>query len=566
MIAFGPELRDRAFARKKEFLLVCNGAWASSSLAGNTRKYHGLLVAGGRVLLSSLDEHLNGEPLTPAAYAGGTDDRGLSRLYGFCLDPDPVFSYASGGVLLRKRLSFDGALTVRYDLAGPGEVRIAPLVADRGIHETRTAYDLAALPVPGGVRVGPITLRSQEMAFVPGPCLYRDVLYEEDRERGYAHREHLFSPGCFTAAGEDCTFTLTVEAENVRRCPIRKSSDDEWLERAADSFIYGDEILAGYHWFAEGWGRDTFVSLPGLLLARGRYAEARRIFARYAGRLKGGLIPNRMPDDYASSDAPLWFLHALERYRACTRDDRFVAEMRPHIEAILLNYPESAVAHLDGALIAVAPRSTWMDTSNTPRAGKPVEINALWIAALRFGESLGIEGPVPAHVAQDAFSRFWNHDRGCFFDLLDPNDPSVRPNQAIALALGIPPAEQGRSALGVIREELLTPVGLRTLSPLERGYAGRFAGDATYHNGTVWPWLLPFYLDALRIYAPGADPAVLFAPLSVHLADAGLGTVSECFDGDPPHRPRGCISQAWSVAGMVRAYRGLSSGGDTGAA
>lgn len=565
MIAFGPEVRDRRFARRKEFLLVCNGAWASSSLAGNTRKYHGLLVAGGRVLLASLDEHLNGEPLTPAAYAGGTDERGLARLYGVCLDPDPAFSYAAGGASLRKRISFDGTLTVGYDLAGPGEVRVVPLVADRGIHETRTAYDLTATPIPGGVRVGPLTLRSEEMAFTPAPCLYRDLLYEEDRERGYAHQEHLYAPGAFAAAGEDCTFTLTAGADGVPRSAARPGRGD-WLERAADSFLCGDEILAGYHWFAEGWGRDTFVSLPGLLLSRGRYAEARRVFARYAGRLKGGLIPNRMPDDYASSDAPLWFLHALERYRACSRDDRFVASMRPHIEAILREYPESAVAHLDGGLIAVAPRSTWMDTPHTPRAGKPVEVNALWIAALRFAESLGIEGPVPAHTAEKAFARFWNQDRGCFFDLLDPADPAVRPNQAIALALGLAPPEEGRRALGVIREELLTPFGLRTLSPRERGYAGRFAGDATYHNGTVWPWLLPFYIDALRIHAPGADPAVLLAPLFAHLADAGLGTVSECFDGDPPHRPRGCISQAWSVAGVLRGYRGPPSGGDAGAA
>ncbi|HDS62689.1 MAG TPA: amylo-alpha-1,6-glucosidase, partial [Methanofollis liminatans] len=351
MIAFGPEVQDRRFARRKEFLLVCNGAWASSSLAGNTRKYHGLLVVGGRVLLASLDEYLNGEPLTPAAYAGGTDERGLSRLYGVCLDPDPVFSYAAGGASLRKHISFDGALTVRYDLAGPGEVRVAPLVADRGIHETRTAYDLTATPIPGGVRVGPLTLRSREMAFTPAPSLYRDLLYEEDRERGYAHQEHLYAPGSFTAAGEDCTFTLTAEADGVPRSAARPGRDG-WLDWAADSFLCGDEILAGYHWFAEGWGRDTFVSLPGLLLSRERYAEARRVFARYAGKLKGGLIPNRMPDDYASSDAPLWFLHALERYRACSRDDRFVASMRPHIEAILREYPESAVAHLDGGLIA----------------------------------------------------------------------------------------------------------------------------------------------------------------------------------------------------------------------
>jgi glycogen debranching enzyme len=549
VIAFSAGLHERAFARPKEYLLVADGAYASSSLAGNTRKYHGLLVRDGRVLLSGLDEYLNGTALTPAAYAGGNDDRGLAALAAVSLSPDPVFVYHAGGAVLKKTLSFDGALSVRYDLVGEGTLKVAPLVACRGVHEVRQSFDdLSASPIPDGVQVGPLTIRS-DLSFTPAPTVYRDVLYEVERERGYAHREDLFCPGIFEGEGEDRTFWLTADAGG-ERSPPRKAGD--WLSRAADTFLAGDRVLAGYHWFAEEWGRDTFVSLPGLLLARGDYSRARRIFTRWAGFIRDGLLPNRPPDDYNSSDAALWFVLALARYAAATGDTDFVRSMRPAVAAILGGYGDNPVTHLNRALISVAPRSTWMDTPFTPRAGKPVEVNALWVAALRFAESLGIDGPVTAREAEEAFCRFWNEERGCFFDLIDPPDPAVRPNQVVALALGIPPVGQARKALAVVRSELLTPFGLRTLSPREPGYAGRFTGDAAYHNGTVWPWLLGFYIEALRIYAPGVDTAPLLLPLVAHLADAGLGTVSECFDGDPPHRPGGCISQAWSVAEVLR--------------
>jgi hypothetical protein len=554
VIAFSAGLQDRAFARTKEYLLVADGAYASSSLAGNTRKYHGLLVRDGRVLLSGLDEYLNGTALTPAAYVGGNDDRGLAALAAVSLSPEPVFVYHAGGAVLRKTLSFDGTLSVRYDLLGEGTLRVAPLVACRGVHEVRTTCDgLLVAPLSDGVQVGTLAVRS-DLSFTPAPAVYRDVLYEVERERGYAHQENLFCPGVFEGEGEDRTFWLEADAGGGWS-PPEKSGDS--LSRAAETFLVGDAILAGYHWFAEEWGRDTFVSLPGLLLSRGDHARARRIFTRWAGMIRGGLLPNRPPDDYSSSDAALWFVLALARYATGEKDPTFVRSMCPQVAAVLDGYQDSPVTHLDGALLSIAPRSTWMDTPFTPRGGKPVEVNALWVAALRFAESLGIDGPVTAREAGEAFGRFWNEEKGCFFDLIDPADPAVRPNQVVALALGIPPADRATRALAVVRSELLTPFGLRTLSPREAGYAGRFTGDAAYHNGTVWPWLLGFYIDALRVYEPGVDPDPLLVPLRAHLADAGLGTISECFDGDPPHRPGGCIAQAWSVAEVLRASAAL---------
>ncbi|TAJ45888.1 amylo-alpha-1,6-glucosidase [Methanofollis fontis] len=561
MIVAGADLRDRRVASRKEFLLVSGGNWASSSLAGNTRKYHGLLVAGGRLLLSGLDEYLDGKALTPAAYAGGDDDRGLSHLHGVSLDPDPVFWYRAAGAAMKKSIRFDGILRVRYEIEGEGGLRVAPLIADRGIHEVRTEYAIRPEPLPGGVRAGPLTLRS-DMPFTPAPCLYRDVIYPEDRERGYAFQEHLYCPGYFSGRGRAFRLEVTADGVGPTPSPLPDTKPVSWLDRAADSFLVGDTILAGYHWFPEPWGRDTFVALPGLLLCRGRFEEARAVFRWFSRQIRGGLIPNRVPGGYTSSDAPLWFVHALERYVELSGDDAFFREMRGAVEEIVGGYPGSAVAHLDGALVTVAPRSTWMDTPHTPRAGKPVEVNALWIAALRCAESLGIDTPVSADEAQSAFSSFWNDDAVCFYDLLDPDDPAVRPNQVIALALGIPDPSRARRALETVGRELLTPFGLRTLSPREEGYAGRFAGDRTYHNGTVWPWLIGPYIDALRQYGLSPRTDVLLGPLLCHLADAGLGTISECFDGDPPHRPAGAISQAWSVAEVLRAVLCTPSGGD----
>jgi predicted glycogen debranching enzyme len=328
------------------------------------------------------------------------------------------------------------------------------------------------------------------------------------------------------------------------------------LELAADSFYVNDSIYAGYHWFAEPWGRDTFVSLPGLLLERGMFDEAKRVFRSFARLINNGLIPNRIPGGYNSSDAPLWFIYALGKYFENADDAAFFEESKAYVEKILGGYPGSDVARLDGALISVAPETTWMDTRFTLRRGKPVEVNALWVNALELAERWGLETPVRPVAARREFGRFWNERKGCLYDVLDPHDDSVRPNQVIAIALGAVDRSRAKSALDVVRKELLTPYGLRTLSPKDGRYVGKFGGDASYHNGCVWPWLIGFYIKAcLRSGEPKERLAPLLEPLLLHTQDAGLGTISEIFDGDAPHKPDGCISQAWSVAEVLRAYR-----------
>jgi glycogen debranching enzyme len=197
-----------------------------------------------------------------------------------------------------------------------------------------------------------------------------------------------------------------------------------------------------------------------------------------------------------------------------------------------------------------------MDTEFTPREGKPVEINALWISALAESEAMGITTPVSFDDAREAFKRFWNEDRQCLFDRIDPADPAIRPNQVIALALGLVDHDQATKALATINKNLLTPYGLRTLSPLDPHYHGHYSGDCSYHNGCVWPWLTGWYVDALIRNGVRKDLiAPMLIPVLHHLREAGVGYISEIFDGDPPYMPGGCVAQAWSVAEIARACR-----------
>ncbi len=561
MISFGSDLHSYGFASMREFIIPAGDAYCSSSLAGNTRKYHGLIVAGRRVLLSSLEEHVNGVQISVARYEGALQDGGLRYLSGYRHYP-PAFYYMVDGVSVKKTLEFDGALSIRYDVRGEAELRIRPLITDRGYHETRRGAAMDFACQDNGFKAGRLSVRSS-LPFIRDPRVYYSVFYERDAERGYEHVEDLFSPGYFHGSVKDAEAAVHATADGIEpkgkgySTPVNSIGA---LEAAADGFIVGDAVYAGYHWFAEPWGRDTFVSLPGLLLERGRLEDAKKIF-RYFGRLiKGGLLPNRIPGGYNSSDAPLWFIYALGRYFEKADDEAFQEEARGYVEAIMGEYHRSGVAALDGALIAVRPETTWMDTPFTPRMGKPVEVNALWANALQVAEKMGVEPPVRPVAALREFGRFWNEKKGCLYDVIDPADDSVRPNQAIAIALGLVEKKKAGSAMDVIRRELLTPFGLRTLSPLERGYIGRYSGDASYHNGCVWPWLMGFYIEAsLRLGEPGDRLAVLLEPLLLHLQDAGLGAISEIFDGDPPHRPNGCISQAWSVAEVYRAHKMVSS-------
>ncbi len=382
----------------------------------------------------------------------------------------------------------------------------------------------------------------------------------------------------------------------------------EWVNHlvlAADQFIVnrpmpdnpdGKTIIAGYHWFAD-WGRDTMISLPGLTLTTGRKEIARSIVRTFAKYVSRGMLPNRFPDDgthpadteYNTVDATLWYFEAIRAYYASTGDKDSLSELFPILAEIIDNHRQGTRYNIkldanDGLIYAgeKGVQLTWMDAKVgdwvvTPRIGKPIEINALWYNALRtmskFAQQLGKpyqDYDTSAQQTLKGFGRFWNNATGYCYDVLDGpegNDSSLRPNQIFAVSLPESPltSEQQRSVVEICNRTLLTPYGLRSLSPDNPQYQGHYSGDqkhrdGAYHQGTVWGWLIgPFVLAHLRVFNNPAQAREFLEPMGHHLLVAGLGTISEIFDGDAPMQPKGCIAQAWSVAEVLRAYIATAS-------
>ena len=380
---------------------------------------------------------------------------------------------------------------------------------------------------------------------------------------------------------------LVLGADAFVITPVGRIAD------AARARAEGDEVrtvIAGYHWFSD-WGRDTMISLEGLTLSTGRPIEARWILRTFAHYVRDGLIPNMFPEGqnrglYHAADATLWFFHALHRYVDQTKDQTTLNLLLPTLKQIVQRHIEGTrfgikVDPADGLLSQGEEgyQLTWMDAKVadwvvTPRRGKAVEINALWYNSLRLlhgwlvqaGDATGAESlGVMAKKAHQSFnSRFWHEAGGYLYDVVDGengDDASFRPNQMFAISLDHPILDtvRSKSVLTAVREKLLTPVGLRSLAPGEPDYKARYYGDlrardAAYHQGTVWAWLIGPFIDAwLKVYPEDRVGARQFlAGFEPHLADAGVGSISEIFDAEPPFTPRGCIAQAWSVAEVLR--------------
>ncbi len=464
--------------------------------------------------------------------------------------------------------------------------------------------------------VPPVFVRLPGGVWRAAPDWYRDFEYERERERGLEFREDLFTPGVLAVelapgarlgviastadpAGWNAFDLLAVERRRREAVLAAFANPDPLcraLCRAADPFVVrrGEDlrtVIAGYHWFSD-WGRDTMISLPGLCLVTRRFDEARSILRAFARAVSQGMLPNRFPDrgeapEYNTIDATLWFFVAVWRYLQASGDETIVRqELTPVLEEILAWHDRGTRhgirAESDGLLAGGEPgmQLTWMDARVgdevvTPRIGKPVEVEALWANALwilaqlvsRAGRSRE-SGTLRrrARAARQRFGEvFWNPEAGYLYDCVDgaERDASLRPNQIFALSLPFPlvGGERADAVLRTVESRLLTPRGLRSLAADDPRYVGRCEGtaaerDAAYHQGTVWPWLLGPYLTALvRLRGEagrrqGRDLLAAFAP---HLEEAGVGTVSEIFDGDAPHAPRGAIAQAWSVAELLRA-------------
>jgi predicted glycogen debranching enzyme len=575
--------------------------------------------------------------LSTHAYAPGvTHPDGLRRLAAFEPEPWPRWTFAleDGAEIVQEILVPKGspAVVVAWRLTGRRKgviLSVRPLMSGRdyhGLHHANPAFRFEAeardgrllwRPYPGVPAVAALA----NCEYLHQPDWFRNFLYAEEAARGLDAVEDLASPGVFKfdLTRREAVLVLAAEtpgSEGVLAAGVeagafaRKARDAEKrrrarfpsrLHRAADAYLVrrdaGATLVAGYPWFAD-WGRDTFIALRGLCLAAGNLDAAREILLQWAGAVSEGMLPNRFPDqgdvpEYNSVDAALWYVVAVHDYleaaAAAGRRPSAAEEARlaGAVESILDGYARGTRYGIrmdaDGLLAAGRPgvQLTWMDAKVgdwvvTPRIGKPVEVEALWLNALRAGAGRSPRWKgILARGTASFQERFWNAAAGCLHDVVDVNgvagaaDAALRPNQIFAVG-GLPfpvlEGERARAVVDAVESRLLTPMGLRSLAPGEPGYTGRYEGgvrerDGAYHQGTVWPWLLGPFVEAWVRARGGAAPVRREArerflePLLRHLDEAGIGHVSEIADGDPPHTPRGCPFQAWSVGEALRLDR-----------
>ncbi len=587
---------------------------------------------GRMVLVNGLDAWIErpGEPpeyLTRQRYAPGilAPETG-AVLEGFVDEPWPTWSWRlrGGGNVEQELFVPRGSplVAIRWRrTGGSGSLVVRPFLSGRDTHALHHANpDFRFDARPDGesliwepyAGVPPVSALA-DGNYVSDPQWYRGFQYDEERNRGLDYEEDLASPGIFRwSAGQgDAVLLLGTSGSlpsdgpagpayrRLRRAErARRGRFGSRLERAGDAYLVtrgpGRTIVAGYPWFTD-WGRDTFIALRGLCLATGRLAEARSILLEWAGHVSEGMLPNLFVDqggtpEYNTVDASLWYVVAVHDYlravekrgsRVPARDRRILGEA---VQGILAGHVRGTRygirADADGLLAAGEPgvQLTWMDAKVgdwvvTPRIGKPVEIQALWLNALRAANDFSQEYAELLERGTRSFAeRFWNAEAGCLYDVVDADhvpgrlDGSIRPNQILAVG-GLPyPLLRGdaaRRVVDMVERTLWTPLGLRTLDPGAAGYRPRYEGgvlsrDGAYHQGTVWPWLLGPFVEAwVRVRGGGAAPRLearhrFLDPILEHLERAGVGHVSEIADAEAPHTPRGCPFQAWSVGEALR--------------
>ncbi|MEZ4229159.1 MAG: amylo-alpha-1,6-glucosidase [Polyangiaceae bacterium] len=600
-------------------------------LISRTPEPHVLLSKLDATLISAGQRLELGTNLFP----GAIHPQGFRRLAAFSRSPHPRWRYSlDRGTLETSLLMPRGqdAVLLRYTLsadAEPCELELTPLLAFRGLHRlTHENFALRARVFPEGLRhkISPYPGMPDlffeheagvHLEFFPGPHWYYRFEYPREQQRGFDFREDLFCPGLFEVAMRPgSSFTLRVGTCAGEQTPgetwqaeleRREARDAKFaglpgpvaeLSARAEDFLVetpsGLAIQAGYPWF-ECWGRDAMIAVPGLCFGTGRLAEGTRILRTFAGQARSGLIPNFLNASgdhaYNSVDASLWFGWAVGELRQLAHAEAraFLPALADIVDAVMrratpgLWLQESGLVWSDAQL-------TWMDAKVhgvpvTPRRGLAVEINALWIHLLDLVLELSDEpssrlADVAAlrDRAKQNFARtFWLPEERYLADVVELHDAGstahseLRPNQLIAVSLGVPgllSEDQARSIVRAVSEALVTPYGLRTLSPTSPGYRAHYAGspeerDGAYHQGTVWPWLIGHYVSAsLRTAEDSAATAArlsqTFAPLfERHLGEYGLGSIAEVFDAEQPFAPGGCIAQAWSVGELLRANASL---------
>jgi predicted glycogen debranching enzyme len=624
------------------------GGFASGTVGTmRTRRYHALLLTAtqppaGRVVLVNgieawLDTNGTRHPLTMQHYAPDVLYADASaNLLSFDTAPWPAWRYrvGEGSALIAElfvaKESGDTVMRWRFENAGApvsATLNVRPFISGRdyhALHHENPALNFAAHVDGERVSWRPYGDLPAIVAFTNGiyrhaPDWYRNFCYARERERGLDFTEDLATPGVFsfdlTRDGavmilsanrdldvrQDASNGLNAEPARERAATLagieqqRRAALGSRLQRSADAYVIarrdGHTILAGFPWFTD-WGRDTFISMRGLLIAEGRLQHAESILLEWADMLSEGMLPNRFPDsggtpEYNAVDASLWFAVAVHDYLAT--DHALVAtrsRLQRAVEAVLEGYVQGTRFGIavdgDGLVRAGVPgvQSTWMDAKVgdfvvTPRIGKPVEVQALWINALHIAAEWNPRWADTEARARQAFlERFVDPSTGALFDVVDADhepgkiDRSIRPNQIFAVG-GLPFALlEGAAAAAVVEQveaHLLTPLGLRTLAPSDPAYRGLYAGaiferDSAYHQGTVWPWLIgPFAEAWMRLHGAEGVRERFLAPLIAHLDHGGLDHICEVADGDAPHSPGGTPCQAWSLGELLRIERLLAA-------
>lgn len=611
------------------------GGFASGTTSGvRTRRYHALLLTAttpptGRVILvNGFDAWVETPhgvyPLTTQHYAPDHDSPdGMRYIESFTSDPWPTWIYRlPDGTVIQHDLFVPhglSAVALRWRIIeqprSQARLRVRSFFSGRDYHSLHHESP--------SFRFEPMQLGStclwQPYPGVPGiiaesngqyrhdPLWYRQFSYSEEKTRGLDHLEDLAAPGEWSwqlKQGMDATLIFAADdSVGISSCLdyvalskhelARRSAFTTPLHCAADAYIVqrgqGRTIIAGYPWFTD-WGRDTFIALRGLCLATKRFDDARNSLLSWAGCVSEGMLPNRFPDngkalEYNSVDASLWYIIAVHDYfQAVKATGQERATLLQAVEQILDGYSKGTrhgIRMDQDGLLAAGERGvqlTWMDAKVgdwvvTPRIGKPVEVNALWLNALWFAGQFNQRWLQHFERGMRSFQdRFWNEEKQCLYDVIDVNhqlgqvDGSLRPNQMLAvggLPLPIITGERARQIVATVEEHLLTPLGLRSLAPNDPHYVPRYEGgvlerDGGYHQGTVWPWLLGPFVEAwVRVHGNTKEARKkgrqkYLSPLMEHLKCAGLGHVSEIADAQPPHQPRGCPFQAWSLSELIR--------------
>lgn len=551
----------------------------------------------------------------------------------------PTWNFACSDALVEKKIWMEQGFNTTYvtykvlRASLPLKLFLKAMVNYRGYNDLTHAgnWRMAISPLDKGFKIQAFDRAIPFYIFSDkgNPALnnqwYDNYYLGMEKERGLdCVEDHLFA-GSFQVTlcrGESLTIVFSTEktpdlngekafnrrklyeSSLIQQSPLNVQETPFWIKQlilAADQFIVdrpladvpnGKSIIAGYPWFTD-WGRDVMISLHGLTLTTGRAAVAKQILKTFAKYVDQGMLPNRFPDgeekpQYNTVDATLWYFDAILSYHESTKDDEFIRELFPVLVDIIHWHQKGTrygihVDSKDGLLYSgeSGVQLTWMDAKIgnwvvTPRTGKAVEVNALWLHALRtmarFAQLIE-ESPAPFEEAADrafkSFSRFWNEKANCCFDVIDGpdgDDHSFRPNQLLAVALGKSPLslEQQKLVVEACGRKLLTSYGLRSLAREDPQYRGHYRGsqyerDSAYHEGTVWAWLLgPFCRAHFKVYQDAKAALGFLRPISHHLLAAGLGTCSEIFDGEAPMKPRGCFAQAWSVAQILQAWQELS--------